>query len=206
MTEAKFCRCGNPMLPSYDKEGKVLAQWVCQPCGVTVPASPTVTRRGQRSAVRGSRQVESTKPSGKPSTLPGLGHLPPQKKAPVDIDPKGKGSHLELMLEAQLKQLKCGGFIREYQFAKPRLWRFDFCWPHIKLAVEAEGGTWNPRMKSRHTSAQGYQNDATKYNAAAIQGWTVLRYTSKDITRGNASQEIAMVVAQKTKEEARKNG
>ena len=67
---------------------------------------------------------------------------------------------------------------REYRFAPPRLWRFDFAWPTQFVAVELEGGKWT---KGRHTRPKGFQADCEKYNAAAIAGWRVLRYTGDDL-------------------------
>jgi len=64
---------------------------------------------------------------------------------------------------------------REYRFASPRRWKFDFAWPDARLAVEIEGGTWSG---GRHTRGAGYANDCTKYNAAVLEGWRVLRYTT----------------------------
>jgi len=194
VSSPKFCRCGDVMLPSYDRRGTVIEAWVCKGCGANVVAGVAHVKPPPARSMRGQRPND---------VLPGLGRLPAQGKQGVPIDHESRGSHLEVMLEAQLKQAKCGGFLREYQFAKPRRWRFDFCWPHLKLAVEIEGGTWNPRIKSRHTSVQGFQDDVVKYNHSAIQGWCVLRYTSKDVTRGNAAQEIAQVVAQKARDNGR---
>lgn len=65
----------------------------------------------------------------------------------------------------------------EYKFDKERKFRFDFCIPSIKLAIEYEGIF---SAKSRHTSLKGYSIDAEKYNLAASQGWTVLRYTASN--------------------------
>lgn len=68
----------------------------------------------------------------------------------------------------------------EHRFHAERLWRFDFAWPTVLVAVEIEGGTWG-RRRGRHTTGSGHQRDCEKYNAAAIDGWCVLRYTSKDL-------------------------
>lgn len=70
----------------------------------------------------------------------------------------------------------------EHRFQPPRKWRFDFAWPAVMVAVELEGGTYSGR-KSRHTTATGHQGDCEKYNAAAIAGWCVLRYTAQDMQR-----------------------
>ena len=75
---------------------------------------------------------------------------------------------------------------REYRFAAEALgrqWRFDFAWPDKMLAVEAEGGTW---ARGRHVRGGGFERDCEKYNAAAMLGWRVLRYTSSMIDDGRA--------------------
>ena len=76
---------------------------------------------------------------------------------------------------------------REYQFHPERKWRFDFCFPDKKLAIECEGGVW---IAGRHNRPQGMINDIEKYNAAALMGYTVLRYTMDMIRSGEALQQI----------------
>lgn len=70
---------------------------------------------------------------------------------------------------------------REYTFARPRRWQFDFAWPAILLAVEVEGGVW---VQGRHTRGQGYIDDMEKYNRAAILGWSVIRVTPQQAGDG----------------------
>lgn len=96
-------------------------------------------------------------------------------------------SHLEEALARQL--LLCGirGFQREYRFAPPRKWRFDFAWPDDLLAVECEGAIWT---QGRHTRGSGYSADLEKYNQATLQGWRVLRYSLDMIESGQALREI----------------
>ena len=62
---------------------------------------------------------------------------------------------------------------REWKFHPTRKWRFDFSWPHKKIAAECEGGIYSG---GRHTRGSGFIADCQKYNAAALLGWTVLRY------------------------------
>jgi len=73
--------------------------------------------------------------------------------------------------------------IREHNFAPPRRWRFDYCWPDRRIALEIEGGTWTG---GRHVRAKGYEADCAKYNAAALAGWRVLRVTPAMIRDGRA--------------------
>lgn len=64
------------------------------------------------------------------------------------------------------------GVVREHRFCPPRLWRFDFAWPSMALAVEIEGGAF---IGGRHTRGAGFRGDAEKYATALLLGWRVLR-------------------------------
>jgi very-short-patch-repair endonuclease len=72
---------------------------------------------------------------------------------------------------------------REYVFAKPRRWRFDFAWWREKVAVEVEGGSW---IAGRHTRGATFEKDCEKYAEAGIAGWLVLRVTPHMIEDGRA--------------------
>ena len=91
-------------------------------------------------------------------------------------------SKLEQLYEHLLAGEWINDYQREYRFAPPRRWRFDFAWPDKKLAVEIEGGVWS---KGRHTRGKGFINDCDKYNAAVLLGWRVLRFTDKHLNDGN---------------------
>ncbi len=66
--------------------------------------------------------------------------------------------------------------MEEYVFDETRKWRFDWAIPSIKLAVEFEGGVY--QAQSGHNTAKHYTKDTNKYNAAAMLGWKVLRFTA----------------------------
>ena len=70
--------------------------------------------------------------------------------------------------------------VREHRFDDKRRWRFDFAWPSSRVAVELEGGLYT---RGRHMRPTGFAADCEKYNAAALAGWTVLRYTATDLRR-----------------------
>lgn len=81
-------------------------------------------------------------------------------------------------------------FEREFRFCTTRQWRADF---RIgSLLVEIEGGVWTG---GRHTRGSGYQADLEKYNAAALGGWTLLRYTTAQAKNGTALAEILATLA-----------
>jgi very-short-patch-repair endonuclease len=75
------------------------------------------------------------------------------------------------------------GFLLQYHFHPNRQWRFDFAHVTLKLAVEIEGGHWTG---GRHVRPLGFQEDCRKYNAAALLGWTVLRFTANMLESGEA--------------------
>jgi len=54
---------------------------------------------------------------------------------------------------------------KEYRFHPERRWRFDFCWPGFKLAVEVEGGIFIGRGHSR---PKWIVKDMEKYNQATL--------------------------------------
>ena len=106
-------------------------------------------------------------------------------------------SDLERTLAFHLRAAKIPDPEREYRFHPTRRWRFDFCWPDHMLAVECEGGTWGKKKKSRHTTSSGFEKDCEKYNAAAMLGWSVMRFTSKMINNGSALSAIEATLIMK---------
>lgn len=93
-----------------------------------------------------------------------------------------------LTLDLQLEYSSLPAPEHEHRFHPTRRWRFDFAWPDYKLAAEIEGATWT---QGRHTRGQGFENDCTKYNEAAVLGWAVLRFTTEMVRDGRAFDTIA---------------
>lgn len=103
-------------------------------------------------------------------------------------------SDAERALAQELKWLKLPQPEREYVFARPRKWRFDFAWPTVKLAVEVEGGIY---VTGRHSRGAGFEADCEKYNEAALHDWLVLRVTPDQIKDGRAIVWIERALAAK---------
>jgi hypothetical protein len=82
---------------------------------------------------------------------------------------------------------------REFAFTPHRKFRFDFAWPHLKLAVEIEGGTWRG---GRHSRGTGFENDCIKYSEAAILGWRIIRATTEQVMSGQAINWTLAALAQ----------
>jgi len=73
---------------------------------------------------------------------------------------------------AALAQAGIPAPVAEFRFHPIRKWRFDFCWPDQKLALEIDGAVWTG---GRHTRGSGWMKDTEKLNAAAILGFRMLR-------------------------------
>jgi hypothetical protein len=86
-------------------------------------------------------------------------------------------------------------YLREAEFCPGRKWRFDFLLnhPETSLAIEIEGGT--SFGKSRHSSGKGFENDARKYNTAALMGYTVLRFSTQMVHSGEAIDTVRELFA-----------
>jgi hypothetical protein len=77
----------------------------------------------------------------------------------------------------------------EFLFARPRRWRFDFCWQSQMVALEYQGGTYFAD-KSGHSTIKGIENDYRKFSEASIRGWTLILVTAKMVETGEALQFI----------------
>jgi len=70
---------------------------------------------------------------------------------------------------------------RQVQFHPTRKWRWDFSWdfPHIKLAVEIQGGTWLRR--GAHNTGVGQTKDYEKWREGVRLGWRILPFNTSDM-------------------------
>jgi len=66
----------------------------------------------------------------------------------------------------------------EYKFLVDRRFRFDWCLPGIKVAIEYEG-IFN-KGNNGHTGITGFLDDVEKYNEATVLGYRILRCTAHD--------------------------
>lgn len=95
-------------------------------------------------------------------------------------------SEAELLMETYLRELFGDGeriIAAEFLFHPQRKWRFDFCVPELRLAIEIEGGIWT---RGRHTRGNGFLEDCRKYASALALGWTVFRFPVEMVIRGEA--------------------
>jgi hypothetical protein len=128
------------------------------------------------------------------------GQAPPRPSASAQdtTGGKAKAAHNRDKLEGpmlqQIADAKLPEPTREYIFAKPRRWRFDFAWPAQMVALEVEGGTWSG---GRHTRGSGYAADCEKYNTATKLGWRVYRAVGDMVKNGQALELITAALTAK---------
>lgn len=98
----------------------------------------------------------------------------------------------QLQIIAQL--LKIPEPTPEYRFHKTRRWRYDFAWPEYKIALDVEGGiygrgrpcpTCGISRTGAHSSVSGILRDIERGNAAALDGWLVLRVLPEELELEN---------------------
>lgn len=101
-----------------------------------------------------------------------------------------------LLLEKHLAELGLK-FIKEFAFALPRKWRFDYVIEGFvsgcallcgSVAIEIEGGIWT---NGAHVRGKHYESDMAKYNAAAMAGYRVLRFSCEQVLNGTAREFIS---------------
>lgn len=81
---------------------------------------------------------------------------------------------------------------REVRMVSGRNWRVDFLLRQHNLVVEVEGGIWR---QGRHSRGSGMESDMQKYNALVICGFSVLRYSTEMVERGDAIRDILSFVS-----------
>ena len=91
-----------------------------------------------------------------------------------------QGSPLEIEFLALWRHLSGPELLREFEFHPHRRWRFDFCAPEKRFAVELEGLTHG--QPGRHQTVKGMREDAEKYLSAWILGWSLVRLTRAQVT------------------------
>lgn len=100
------------------------------------------------------------------------------------VQPKGGTVVGDRLFLAILKQQGLPAPTPEYQFHPTRRWRWDWCWPDHKLALEVQGGIW---AKGAHSSGVGIQRDIEKFSEGAALGWRLLLCEPKNLpTLGTA--------------------
>lgn len=82
-------------------------------------------------------------------------------------------SEWEDLLARELRKATGLAWRREYKFCRHRDWRFDMAWVRGKVAVEIEG--------RHHCKVGQHRKDCEKFNTAAMDGWTVLRFPASSV-------------------------
>jgi len=128
-------------------------------------------------------------------------------------DKRAKRERFEDLFAFHCKSFKLPTFERNHRFALSigREWRFDFAWKQLAIAVEIEGlvvrriGGQIVTM-GRHANPEGFREDCRKYAAAALLGWTVLRFEQDMVTKGEAIALTQRLIHQRVADVCTKRG
>lgn len=112
---------------------------------------------------------------------------PAKRDAQREAGREYKTSDGEAILIQQMQLAGITDWVREYRFHPKRMWRLDFAFPEVRLAVEVDGGNWSG---GRHVRGTGFAKDCEKHNELALAGWRLLRYTVDMLKTGIAVQQI----------------
>ena len=114
----------------------------------------------------------------------------PRKPSPA----KQRSQVSKLASDTRMQLAGLPAWVTEHRFHPTRRWRFDYCWPELKIAVEVHGGTYT---NGRHTRGLGFTGDREKMNEAAIYGWTVLEVTTAHVRSGQMRQWLDRIFEHK---------
>ena len=78
-------------------------------------------------------------------------------------------------------------FYAQYEAGPGKNYTLDGAFPNIKLGVEADGEIW-------HNNPEKINGDKNRDANLARQGWTILRFTDKEIEK--QPKDVAMVIQQ----------
>lgn len=82
----------------------------------------------------------------------------------------------------------------EYRFAKSRRFRFDFAHLESKVAIELQGGIFNPN--TRHINGAALLKEHEKLNLAALHGWRLFYVSTKTVNNETIYKQIATAIQQ----------
>ncbi|WP_204375187.1 hypothetical protein [Photobacterium swingsii] len=120
-----------------------------------------------------------------------LGSLAPktEKKTKPKTKEEIRKAYIKLHARIQRNLLGLPKFEAEVRFHPKRMWRMDYAWPDLKIALEVHGGH---HANGRHNRGVGFAKDREKMNEAQLLGWLVIEVTSDNIPQMREWIERAM--------------
>lgn len=116
----------------------------------------------------------------------------------ASLKAKNKRTPIEDAMAKQLREANINSFRRNCAFIEGRRFQADFWFPHLRLALEVDGGVW--MNKSGHTSGVGYTSDRERDVEALLQGILTVRYTSDQVRNGYAIETFKKILDARRKE------
>lgn len=103
-----------------------------------------------------------------------------------------------------LDKLQAAGLpdpVPEHKFCA-RGWRFDWCYPNERIAIEYQGGNFNSG-KGGHSSISGLRRDYEKFTAASVMGWRLVLIDAASVVSGRAVEWVRAALGLLSEEQMR---
>lgn len=147
--------------------------------GLTKETSEILKKKGERSKERfrlgliipnqlGKPHTQETKDKVSKSRIKYLQENP--EKVPYLLNHSSKESYPERIFKNALVENKIECWVQEYQNG---IYRYDFAFLDLKIDVEVDGST--------HLTEKVKKIDERRDNWSKEQGWTVVRFTAKEV-------------------------
>jgi very-short-patch-repair endonuclease len=104
---------------------------------------------------------------------------------------RAQADNLRHKFETLWRQLGGPPLEREFRFHPVRKFPFDYALPHLRIAIELDGGQF---IRGRHQRPMGFQRDAEKRNLAIINGWQVFHLTTAMVTADHVQPIIDYIL------------
>ena len=129
---------------------------------------------------------------------------PAERKAMAKVHGKkrpkvlGEKSAEEILYEGLARRFLVVGCQLQFTFHATRKWRWDFAWPQLKVALEYDGlilpskpdANGRVLVRGGHATVTGIRKSHEKGNAAAIDGWLVLRCEADALRSGRIYTDV----------------
>lgn len=118
--------------------------------------------------------------------------MKPQGK-PVKESEKKKLENAFLAMWRAMKPESWPDPVREYRFHPVRMWRLDFAFVDLKVAIEVQGGTFMGG-KGAHSRGPQQHKDYEKLNTAQALGWRVFQFDAKHLGKSMIADSVQFVI------------
>lgn len=95
-----------------------------------------------------------------------------------------KQTEAQMLLAIHLRELGVREIVPEFQIDPSRRWRADVALPAHRILIECDGGMHT----GGHKRGAALEDDYAKQNTAQMLDWKILRFSNRQVLRGEARE------------------